>query len=82
MGLFIGIHDMGGAMSDEKMQSSWEAYKAACTKLGCSPKHAHASAEHGRAFCITEADSADMVQKAHDEAKVPVNEVFEVTDLS
>ncbi len=81
MALFIGIHNMGNAMTDEMVKQTWESYKAACSKLGCSAKHAHASAEQGRAFCLTEADSADMVQKAHDEANVPVNEVLEVIDL-
>jgi hypothetical protein len=78
MATFLGIHDMGGGMPDDKAKGSWEAYKAACDKLGSSAMHVHYSAEKGRAFCLTEAATADDVQKAHDEAGVPVNEILEV----
>ncbi len=81
MALFMGLHNMGGSITDEKMKQNWEAYKEACASLGCSAKHAHANTQQGKAFCITEADSADLVQKAHDDAQVPVNEILEVQDL-
>ncbi len=81
MALFMGVHDKGGPVTDEMVTQNWEAYKAACVKFACSPKHAHVSAQHGKAFCITEAASADLVQQAHDDAKVPVNEILEVVDL-
>ncbi len=81
MALFLGIHNMGDGVTDEVVLQSWEAYKTACESLGCSAKHAHANARQGRAFCITEATSANLVQQAHDEAKVPVNEIIEVVDL-
>ncbi len=81
MALFMGIHDMGGEATDEAIEQSWSAYKEACVKLGCSPQHAHYNASLGRAYCITEADSADMVQKAHDDAQVAVSEVLEIKEL-
>ena len=76
-----GIHDMGGSVPANDVSSNWEAYKSACGTLGCKPIRAHYNAEQGKAYCVTEADSADQVQKAHDEAKVPVNEILEVKDL-
>ncbi len=82
MGTFLGIHDMGGAVADDMVTQNWEKYKAACVKAGLSPKHAHANAAQGKAFCVTEASSADLVQKAHDDAGVPVNEIIEVRELS
>jgi hypothetical protein len=78
MTTYLGIHDMGQAVPEEQMGSSWEAYKTACDKLGCSAQHVHFNARAGRAFCLTEATSADLVQKAHDEAGVPLVEVLEV----
>jgi hypothetical protein len=78
MATFLGLHDMGASSPDEQMKSAWEAYKAACGKLGAKGLHVHFNAGKGRAFCLTEADSADTVQKAHTEAGVPVNEVLEV----
>jgi len=81
MALFIGIHDMGSPMTDQVAQESWAAYKAACQKAGGNPRHTHYNAQQGRAFCLTEAQSADVVQKAHDEANVPLKEVIEVKEL-
>lgn len=82
MATFLGVHDMGGTVTDDAISQNWEKYKAECVKAGLSPKHAHSSAATGKAFCVTEAKSADEVQKAHDDAGVPVNEIIEVTDLS
>ncbi|HSX44494.1 MAG TPA: nickel-binding protein [Candidatus Saccharimonadales bacterium] len=82
MAIYLGIHNMGVAMAEDKMQGSWEAYKSACAKLGMSAKHCHMSPEQGKAFCLTEADSADLITMAHDEAGVPVDEVIEVIDFN
>ncbi len=82
MATFLGLHVMNGSVSDDMAQKTWDSYKAACIKAGLSPKHTHFSGEQGKAFCVTEADSADAVQKAHDDAGVPVNEIIEVKDLS
>ncbi len=73
---------MGSAVDDEAIQQNWEKYKETCAKAGLSAKHAHASATKGRAYCITDADSVESVQKAHDDANVPVNEIIEVKDLT
>jgi hypothetical protein len=78
MATFLGIHDMGGSITNDKMGANWDAYKAACDKLGCSAIHVHYSAAQGRAFCLTEADSAEQVQKAHDAANVPLKELLQV----
>jgi hypothetical protein len=81
MATYLGTHDMGGSVTDDQIKSSWETYKTACGKHGCTPMHAHSSAESGRAYCITEANSAGDVQKAHDDAGVAVNEILEVKTL-
>ena len=81
MGTFLGIHDKGASVTDDEAVASWTAYKTAATAMGCTPKHSHYSAEKGKGFCVTEANSAEEVQKAHDNAKVPVNEIYEIKDL-
>jgi hypothetical protein len=81
MALFLGIHNMSGPTEDEAITGNWEKYKAACKDLGCSPVRAYSSGGAGKAFCVTEAESADMVQKAHDQANVPINEIIEVKEL-
>jgi hypothetical protein len=78
MALFLGVHDMGQAMTDEQMKGSWEAYKAACDKRGCKGLRAHINAGQGKAYCLTEASSSNDVQAAHDDAQVPVKEIVEV----
>jgi len=80
MALFIGVHNMSG-ITDDIAQQSWSAYKEACTRLGGNPKHTHYSLEKGKAFCLTEASSADIVQKGHDEANIPISEIIEVKEL-
>jgi uncharacterized protein DUF4242 len=81
MPVFLGIHEMGRSGTDEEVAKAWEAYKVACEKAGCKPWKAYYNAEQGRAWCVTEAASADEVQKAHDDAQVPIKEILEVKKL-
>jgi hypothetical protein len=78
MAVYLGIHDMGQAVPEDQMKSSWEAYKAACDKHSCTAIRAHIAAGQGKAFCLTEASSSDEVHAAHDEAGVPIKEILEV----
>lgn len=82
MAMFVGVHTMGTSMPEDKMKESWESYKVACAKAGLTAKHAHMNAEQGKAFCVTEANSSEEVQKAHEAAGVPVNEIIEVKDFN
>lgn len=81
MAQFLGIH-AGEMFVDESKKSEdadpWEDYKAACASRGCKPLHVHFNMEAGRAFCITEASSAEEVQAAHTDANLVVQEVIEV----
>lgn len=78
MAIYLGIHDMGTMVTDEQMQTNWTSYKEASVKLGATAQHVHYSAEKGRAYCLTEAASAQVVQQAHDDAGVPLKEILEV----
>lgn len=69
-------------MTEEDQKAGWEAYKAECNKHGCKPIRAHLSPETGKAFCLTEASSADEVMAAHKESAKPSEpEVIEVQIL-
>ena len=81
MALFLGVHEMGEATTDDAVQSSWSSYKTACGNHNCQPLRAHYNAQQGRAFCVTEAPSTDKVRAAHEEANVPLKEVIEVKVL-
>lgn len=83
MALYIGVHNMGpSSITDDMAQKSWDAYKTACGRLGGNALHTHYNVEQGKAFCLTEAPSADIVQKGHDEASVPISEIIEVKELN
>lgn len=73
MALFIGVHtvqdDMGGG---------WEGYKAAASARGIKALRSYMGKEKKMAYCVTEADSADQIHQAHADAKVPIDDVFEV----
>jgi uncharacterized protein DUF4242 len=71
MGLYLGIHDMGKPLTEDEMKSIWEAYKLSCDKHGCKALRVHANAGEGKAFCLTEAASADEVLAAHKESDKP-----------
>ena len=71
--LFIGLHIL-----KEDMGGGWTGYKKACEELGCRAIRSYSSSEKGLAYCITEAASSDQVLKAHKNASVPVDDVFEV----
>lgn len=71
MRLYLGIHDFGGPQTDDGQIAGWTAYKASCDKHGCKAIRVHLSPKEGKAFCLTEASSADEVLTAHKESDVP-----------
>lgn len=73
MALFLGVHDLNKGMG-----SGWEGYKEACAELGCRALHAYGSDEKKVGYCVTEASSVDEVRKAHANANIPLEDVFEV----
>ncbi len=73
MALFIGVHTL-----KEDMGGGWDGYKNACTDLGIRAVCSYVSSEKGMAFCVTEASSVDKVRKAHENSKVPVDDIYEV----
>lgn len=78
MSLFLGVHDAGEPLGEEEIKNSWNSYKNACQNHNCQPLRAHYNAEQGRAFCVTEAQSVEDVEAAHEEAQVPLKEVVPV----
>lgn len=79
MSIFMGVHTVPSGTSEEKINGAWDAYKASCEKHGIKATHAHYSAERGVAYCFTEANSKEEVEKAHEGMPVPLDDVFEVT---
>ena len=86
MPIFLGVHQMPAgadpASAGATIQGSWEAYCKAAREMGIKPLGAVANEEKGVGFCQTEAGSIDEVRQAHAAAKVPLQDVYEVTALS
>lgn len=81
MALFLGVHDFGTASTEDDVKNSWANYSAACTKHGCQAVKVHYNAEHGKAFCLTEAVSADKVKAAHNDINLALADLVEVKVL-
>lgn len=80
MAEFLGVHKLDPSMSEADVVAGFETYKETATKMGLKPLHAHVSMEKGFAYCLTEANSAEEVQKAH-EGAAPLADVVEVKTL-
>ncbi len=82
MAQFLGIHEGAAFIDDTKAkgggEDAWKAYKAACEAHGCRPIHVHYNMDAGRAFCLTEASSAQEIKTAHADANLNLKEVIEV----
>ena len=73
MALFFGVHDL-----KKNMGNGREGYKKACTEVGCRAIHAYSNDVKKVGYCVTEALSVDEVRKAHENANIPLEDVFEV----
>jgi hypothetical protein len=82
MPIFLGVHeapDAADPAAGTSMRDSWEAYCKAAIGMGLQPLGAVASIERGIGFCQTDASTIDEVKKAHEEANVPLKDVYEVS---
>jgi len=82
MPLFIGVHDMGQYITDEQMKDNWAKYLDACEKHGAKGHKVYYNGNLGRAYCVTEAPSADDVTAAHDDVGVPLKDIIQVEKIS
>lgn len=73
MALFMGVHDLS-----KDMGGGWEGYKKACDELGCRAVHAYTNDEKKMGYCVTDASSIDKVRQAHNNADIPLEDLFEV----
>lgn len=81
MPVFLGVHDFGGALTKEQMEDNWNRYQEACKKHGAEAWKVYYNAEAGKSWCVTEAESADVVSAAHNDENLPTKELIEVQKL-
>jgi len=82
MAQFLGIHNISKMLIDESKPiegDPWTAYKASCAKRGdCKALHVHFNEKAGKAFCVSEAESADVVRAAHADVNLALEDIIEV----
>lgn len=81
MALFLGIHKIPAGMSEQEIAEGFANYKKSAASAGIHALSAVYNIEKGFAYCQTEAPSADMVRKAHEDVNVPLEDVIEVKSL-
>jgi hypothetical protein len=82
MPVFLGIHEFGEPLTQERMDDAWKRYSESCKKHGAKAWKVYYNLESGRTWCITEAESADVVDAAHNDESLPTKEVIEIQKLS
>jgi hypothetical protein len=78
---FLGIHDTNDILIDTSKPldgDPWEAYKKSCVLHNCKPLHVHSNKSVGKAFCVTEASSAEEVRAAHEDINLKLQDLIEV----
>jgi len=81
MAVFLGVHDFGAPLTEEEVKEKWGRYQQSCKKHGAQAWKLYYNAKEGRSWCITEAESADVVNAAHNDEDLPTKELFEVQKL-
>jgi hypothetical protein len=81
MGIYLGVHDFGSPFSDEEMQANWDKYKESAKKHGAHAIAVYYDKEAGKSFCITKAESSDVVDQAHNDVELPTKELHQIQRL-
>lgn len=71
-------HNMKGVTADQ-LKAAHEADLAIQGEENVVFKNAWADPESGKVFCLSDAPSADAVQRIHERAGHPADEIHEVT---
>lgn len=81
MALFLGVHKLGSEMNENQIREGFQSYKKSAGEGGINAMMAVYSMEKGFAYCVTEAESAEQVRKAHQSVSIPLEEVIEVKEI-
>lgn len=75
---FMDVHRGMTGISNELLAEAHQADLAIQHEEGVNFKHAWADPSSGMVFCLSEAPSREAVQRIHERAGHPTDEVFEV----
>lgn len=76
---FMDVHTQMRGVTAEALNEAHQADLAIQDDEGVNFKHAWADPTTGMVFCLSEAPSAEAVQKIHERAGHPADNVYEVS---
>nr|CAA9328527.1 MAG: FIG01126723: hypothetical protein [uncultured Nocardioidaceae bacterium] len=75
---FMDVHTTMHGVTPEALREAHNADLAIQDEEGVNFKHAWADPESGMVFCLSEAPDADAVQRIHERAGHPADNIYEV----
>jgi len=87
MKLFLDTHDVKSSTFPEEISLNqfsgfYEQYQQACSEEGVVPLKIFAGIEAGKAFCLTLAEDASAVERAHQRVELPFETITEVQSVT
>ncbi|HEX6887893.1 MAG TPA: SCO4226 family nickel-binding protein [Candidatus Nanopelagicales bacterium] len=79
MALFMDVHTNMPGVTSEALHAAHRADLAIQGEEDVTFTHAWADPKSGHVFCLSEAPSADAVQRIHERAGHPADEIHEIT---
>ena len=76
---FMDVHTSMVGVTDELLAEAHRADLAIQSEEGVNFKHAWADPRTGHVFCLSDAPSAEAVQRIHERAGHPADEIHEIT---
>ncbi|MEU4331048.1 SCO4226 family nickel-binding protein [Nonomuraea dietziae] len=78
MAKFMDVHHGMMGITDEQLRQAHDADLAIQSEEGVAFEHAWADPEHGVVYCLSEAPDAEAVQRIHQRAGHPADEIHKV----
>lgn len=76
---FMDVHTSMAGVTPEQLAEAHNADLAIQDEEGVNFKHAWADPESGMVFCLSEAPNAEAVQKIHERAGHPADQIYPVS---
>ncbi len=76
---FMDVHTSMAGVTPEQLTEAHNADLAIQDEEGVNFKHAWADPESGMVFCLSEAPNAEAVQKIHQRAGHPADQIYPVS---
>ena len=75
---FMDVHKGMAGITPDALDAAHRADLAIQDEEGVNFKHAWADPESGTVFCLSEAPNAEAVQRIHERAGHPADQIYEV----